>query len=159
MATKSNPPTNHFEFQGFQFPTTTPVPDEVFDILLPQLTHAEVRVLLYIIRRTFGFKKEKDNISLGQMVNGITTREGRVLDGGTGLAKSGVAKAIKGLLEKRVIVAQRNRSQERGNEPTTYALRFKSDPLSIQNGQGVSTLVDKGLSTEWTHNKQYYKKQ
>ena len=77
------------------------------------------------------------------MVNGITSKKGRVVDGGTGLAKSGAAKAIKGLLEKGVIVAQRNRSPQRGNEPTTYSLRFKNSPLS----------------TKWTHNKQLYKKQ
>ena len=99
MATDNH--NNHPQFPGFTRPTTTPVPDEVFDILMEQLSHAELRVLLYIIRRTFGFKKDKDDISLSQMVNGIKTKQGKVLDGGTGLARSGVAKAIKGLLEKK----------------------------------------------------------
>jgi hypothetical protein len=53
-------------FLGFQFPTTTPVPDEVFDVLMPQLSGAELKVLMYICRRTFGFKKESDSISLHQ---------------------------------------------------------------------------------------------
>jgi hypothetical protein len=52
--------THQATFPGFQFPTTTPVPDEVFDVLMPQLRGAELKVLLYICRRTFGFKKASE---------------------------------------------------------------------------------------------------
>ncbi len=71
-------------FRGFRFPNTTPVPDELFDELLADLSGAELKVLMYICRRTFGFKKERDTISLSQIASGIVTREGRVLDKGTG---------------------------------------------------------------------------
>jgi hypothetical protein len=77
------------------------------------------------MRRTFGFKREADTISLSQLVSGITTRDGQVLDRGTGLSKATVARGLKGLREKGVIESQRNRSAERGDEPTTYRLRFK----------------------------------
>ena len=76
-----------FHFQGFRSPRYTQVPDEVFDEFMPHLSGAELKVLLYIIRRTFGFKKESDNISLQQLLHGITTAEGTVLDRGTGLSK------------------------------------------------------------------------
>ena len=118
-----------FSFQGFYNPTTTPVPDEVFDSLLYFLTDPELRVLMYIIRRTFGFKKDADNISLKQLVEGIKTKDGRVLDLGTGISKPTVTKAVKGLVEKGVITAERNRSEERGDEPTTYMLRFRDTPV------------------------------
>jgi hypothetical protein len=113
-----------FRFTGFASPNYTQVPDEVFDVLLSELTGAEFKVLMYIIRRTFGFKKTFDNISLKQMVEGIKTNDGRTLDQGTGLSRPGVTKAVKGLEEKLIIVAQRNRSTERGDEPTTYHLHF-----------------------------------
>nr|MDP9471051.1 replication protein [Chloroflexota bacterium] len=64
-------------FDGFASPNFTQVPDELFDVLMPQLSDAELRVLLYIVRRTFGFKRDADAISLSQMVSGITTREGQ----------------------------------------------------------------------------------
>ena len=67
-------------FKGYSKPNYTPVPDELFDEQLPDLSGAELKVLLYIIRRTFGFKKESDNISLNQMLHGITTKEDVVLD-------------------------------------------------------------------------------
>src|SRR5215210_6096117 len=127
-----------FIFRGFDSPNTTQVPDAFFDVVAPELTEAELRVVLYIIRRTFGFKKDSDTISLRQMVDGITTKDGRVLDRGTGLKKSAVANTLNGLERKGVIVSKRNRSPEQGNEPTTYALHIKGHPLSVP--------VDKGLS-------------
>ncbi len=60
-------------FPGFQSPNYTMVPDELFDELMVELSGAELKVLLYIIRRTFGFKKDSDNISLSQLLNGIET--------------------------------------------------------------------------------------
>jgi len=116
-----------FRYDGFSNPNGTIVPDDVFDVLMPQLTDPELRVLLYIIRRTFGFKRDHDDISLKQMVEGIRTRNGRVLDRGTGISKAGVARGLKGLQVKGIIVAEHNSSAERGNEPTTYALRFRED--------------------------------
>ncbi|MDP9471835.1 MAG: replication protein [Chloroflexota bacterium] len=113
-------------FDGFASPNFTQVPDELFDVLMPQLSDAELRVLLYIVRRTFGFKRDHDAISLSQMVSGITTREGQVLDRGTGLSKATVARGLAGLREKGVILAERRSSAQRGNEATTYRLRFKT---------------------------------
>src|SRR5947209_15972592 len=57
-----------FHYEGFSSPLGTIVPDDVFDVLMPQLADPELRVLLYIIRRTFGFKRDHDDISLKQMV-------------------------------------------------------------------------------------------
>ena len=70
--------TKHpFHYEGFSTPNGTIVPDDVFDLLMPELTESELRVLLYILRRTYGFKKNSDSISLSQMVQGIRTKDGR----------------------------------------------------------------------------------
>ena len=50
----------HQRFRGYPGPNYTPVPDELFDEQLPDLSGAELKVLLYVIRRTFGFKRESD---------------------------------------------------------------------------------------------------
>lgn len=118
-----------YVFRGFSKPTYTQVPDELFDELMPRLSEAELKVLLYVVRRTFGFKKDSDTISLKQMVEGIKTRDGRQLDNGTGLSRPGVSKGVKGLVTKGVLIAIRNASVERGDEPTTYQLRF-ADPVA-----------------------------
>ena len=129
MATNNQ--TGNFKFEGFQFPTTTPVPDELFDEVMFHLTGAEIKVVLYICRRTFGFKKSSDNISLSQLANGITKKDGSILDRGTGLGKTSVARAVKSLEEKGVVVRSRRQSLEKGDEPTTYSLHLR--PVS-QNG-------------------------
>src|SRR5262245_18045437 len=115
-------------FSGFRSPNYTPVPDELFDELLAQLTGAELKVLLYVMRRTFGFKKTSDNISLSQITEGIVTRDGRRLDHGTVLAKSTAAIAVNGLVQKNVIIKVRNREPGRGDIPTTYALNILANP-------------------------------
>ena len=69
-------------FSGFTSPNYTQVPDELFDALMVELSGAELKVLLYIIRRTFGFKRDSDTISLSQMLSGLKTSDGRQLDRG-----------------------------------------------------------------------------
>ncbi len=113
-----------YHFEGFSAPNYTQVPNQLFDELLANLSDAELRVLLYIIRRTFGFQKASDDISLRQMVDGITTADGRQLDGGIGVSKATVARGLKGLQDKGVIVATRNRDPKLGDTATTYQLRF-----------------------------------
>jgi hypothetical protein len=121
-------------FKGFISPRYTQVPDALFDELMAYLSGAELKVLLYIIRRTFGFKKESDNISLRQICKGIKTREGEVLDKGTGLSLSTVQIALRGLLAKNCVITARNRSQEKGDEPTTYSLNMLPYTENRQGG-------------------------
>lgn len=132
------------EFPGFRNPRYTQVPDEVFDELLSELNESELKVLLYIIRRTFGFKKDSDNISIAQICKGIKTKDGKVLDKGTGLGKSSVARAIKGLEGKNIIIARRRKDQKKGFLPTTYSLNIIQQPLS-QNETRVVPLAAQGL--------------
>ena len=131
--------THQATFQGFQFPTTTPVPDEVFDVLMPQLSGAELKVLLYICRRTFGFKKESDSISLSQIAHGIITRAGRVLDGGTGLSKRHVINALKVLEKKNIITVTRTVDEAGLNSVNTYSLNIRASEkgVEIKSPQGV----------------------
>jgi hypothetical protein len=111
-------------FPGFRRPSYTMVPDELFDELLPDLSGAELKVLLFVVRRTFGFKRDADAISLAQMLHGVTTREGRVLHRGVGLSKPTLLGALRSLQAKGVLRAARRRSAAKGDEPTVYALRF-----------------------------------
>src|SRR3712207_2214089 len=94
------------KFRGFRSPNTTPIPDEVFDELLADLSGAELKVLLYICRRTFGWKKESDNISLNQMLRGITRKDGAQLDYGAGLSKPALLRTIRLLVQKGIILAE-----------------------------------------------------
>ena len=137
-----------FHYQGFSQPTTTPVPDDIFDIIAPELTEAELRVLLYIVRRTFGFKKDHDSISLTQMVKGIQTRDGKILDRGTGMSRQGVMNGTRGLQEKGIIEVKKMVSAEGDRDVNVYSLRFRKgvdneiDHHSQRGLLGVGNKVD-----------------
>src|SRR4051812_19113314 len=135
------PKTDDYQFGGFDPPYYTPVPDAVFDELLPHLSGNEVKVLLYIIRRTFGFKKERDAISLAQITSGIIRRDGTRQDQGAGVSRAGAAEAIKGLLAKRIILAERQQARDGGDAPTVYALRFRGES---RNWIGGVQKLDRG---------------
>lgn len=113
-----------FDFHGFQSPRYTMVPDEIFDKLLPHLSPSELKVLLYLVRRTFGFKKDSDTISLSQLCNGIKTRTGKVIDNGTGLSRPAVIKALKVLEENNIILAHRSRNYKGEKQTNTYSLNI-----------------------------------
>src|SRR5947209_6337878 len=124
-------------FRGFRRPYYTVVPDDVFDNLLPDLSGAEIKVLLYVVRRTFGFKKDSDTISLQQICKGITTKDGRQLDRGTGLNKDTAVRAVKGLVERNIIRTERRSTPKEGDQPTLYSLVFEDDPVSDNPTRGV----------------------
>jgi hypothetical protein len=123
------------------------VPDELFDEQLPELSGAELKVLLYIVRRTFGFKKASDNISLNQLLTGIVTKAGERLDRGTGLTKKTLLVALRSLEDKNIIRTERRQSAEKGNEPTTYRLNViapseeTTPPLVEKLPQGGGVII------------------
>lgn len=142
-------------FTGFALPNYTQVPDALFDELLPDLSGAELKVLLYIIRRTLGFKKPADDISLKQICEGIITRDGRMLDHGTGLAVSTASKAVKSLEEWGVIEAIRNQSAERGSEPTTYRLQLVAEGVYENRRRGGPKIEEARLRKSKTQETVY----
>ena len=123
-----------FQFAGFKNLNSTPIPDEFFDLLAVQLSEAELRVLLYIMRRTFGFKKTSDAISLSQLTDGIRKRDGSVLDHGTGLSKPSVLKAVSGLQAKGIIAIEKRTGYDGRNEVNVYSLRFQEGTGQTPSG-------------------------
>lgn len=112
------------EFQGFTVPTATPVPDQIFDELLPVLGLAELRVLLFLVRCTYGSRRLTADLSLRQMLTGVTDGEGYQVAPGVGLSKATLCRALASLRQRKVIVAERQQSPELGNEPTRYRLNI-----------------------------------
>ena len=92
------------------------------------------------------------------MLHGITTREGTVLDRGTGVAKQALLRALRSLQEKNIIRSVRQRSEGRGNEPTIYSLVMASEtlgmkvipPLVSKSDQGAVPESDHGVGAEIT---------
>lgn len=110
-------------------PRSTQIPDEIFDEYMAELSGAEFKVLCYIARRTFGFRKEADAISINQICEGITRRDGTRLDKGTGLSRSTAIEALKKLtaVDSLVLAEKRMVGESRENDVTVYCLNLEED--------------------------------
>jgi hypothetical protein len=124
-----------FYYEGFIKDIGTVVPDDVFDVLAPRLKESELRVLLYIVRHTFGWRKYSDAISLSQLTNGIRKRDGRIRDLGTGMSRKAVIAGVKGLVEKGIITVRKGRNERGDRMVNVYDIRFR---------QGADTQVTEG---------------
>lgn len=99
-------------------PAYTQTPNELFDKWVPVLREAELKVYLIIVRKTFGWHKNKDRISLSQ------------LETLTGLHRSNITKAIKSLLERGIITKET--IGEVGRQKTTYQLVMDEEVTNEQ---------------------------
>lgn len=108
-------------------PNSSQIPNVILDLVLPRISEAEARCLLYICRRTFGFHKDEDNISFSQFENGIKTSQGRRLDFGTGLSRPSVNAALQNLIKVGVIFVQQ---RSKGNR---YKLNLNMDVDKVVN--------------------------
>lgn len=74
-------------------PNTTQYPNFLFD-LMPTLKEGELRLLNAIVRKTYGWQKQKDRISISQMIEL------------TGMSKQGILDARERLINKNIIKAE-----------------------------------------------------
>src|SRR5215472_6530931 len=116
-------------------PNSTQIPDLILDQWMCELSGAEFKVLMYIARRTYGFGRDSDDISINQICRGICRRDGTQLDRGTGLSRSGVKEACNSLIRRGILVRSANVAHD-GREPeeSTYRLNLYA-PLPEEVGQ------------------------
>lgn len=57
-------------------PNTVQVPNDIFDKVMPIVSHAEFKVIMAIVRKTYGWRKHSDRISLRQIMamTGVSNR-------------------------------------------------------------------------------------
>lgn len=74
------------------------------------LTGSEQKILDYILRHTWGYKKTDDYISMRQISTGIITRAGKLIDRGCGIKhRKTIKKAIDGLVNKGFVQIERRK--------------------------------------------------
>ena len=122
---------SHTKFEGFEPSNTTPIPDIFFDHIMTTLSEAKLRVMLYIFRRTLGFKKQVDAISFDQFLFGIVTHdketgEEKHLDEGCGVkSRTALSKALKSLEADGYITSVKQVTAYGDNDTTRYHIHFK----------------------------------
>lgn len=93
----------------FSKPNYTQTPNEFFDEIAKTLKEGELRVLLVIMRQTFGWgNKQWDRISLSQFVEK------------TGMEEKSVCRSLQSLIEKKLVV--KHKEGPIGREKVWYSL-------------------------------------
>src|SRR5215217_7507067 len=112
---------------------------------MQDFTGAELKVILFLIRRTYGFGKDDDAVSLSQLLQGMKERgTGRILNKGTGLTKKTLLQALTNLESQGHVIREQRRSDERGNEPTVYRLNIQiASLLELETGAGEQSELEK----------------
>lgn len=97
------------------YPNTFQVPNVLIDVM-PSLSESELRILIAVIRKTYGWHKPKDKIAQSQY---------KLM---TGLSKPSIQNGVKGLIEKGLIEIIK---KGHGRESTEYAILLHN--LEVKN--------------------------
>jgi DNA-binding PadR family transcriptional regulator len=118
------------KFEGFPDVTGnfTQVPNIAFQIM-HELSGAEYKCLMYIIRHTYGFDEPIKAITLDEFQNGRKRRDGTRMDKGTGLSKQTIISALKSLLEAGYLIVEKNDS-DKARKERVYGVNRMSKNLT-----------------------------
>ena len=114
-------------------PNFTQIPNVVFDYWMNVLSPAEFKVLLCLCRKTFGYHKLSDLVSLSQ------------IEELTGLSRKGIIKNIKSLINHNLIKKTKSKSESKKGvyETNSYQIHVHS----VEEGRELSTPGGRELST------------
>ncbi len=116
----------------------TRLPNDILDRWLPEVTGAELKVLLYIARRTFGFHEDQAAIGLQRICTGIPGK-----DRGTGLHLETAHAAVTRLVAKGLVVCNGG-SGTRNGVRSTYSINLQGGANLTENPKGDLTENPKG---------------
>ena len=133
-------------------PNHTMIPNRHLDYIMPHLTGAQLKVLFYIDRRTFGFQKKGHAIAYSQFLNGITKKNGDILDLGCGVSKPSLVGALDFLCEVGLI--EKVKDSGKTNSYSVIIDYNLNDVLrKITKGHGKKTDHVHGKKTDHVHGK------
>lgn len=120
-----------------------PIPNSIFDKYQKELKPSEFSVLLAIIRKTWGWNKTEDRISVSQICTATNLSNRTVID------------SLKVLEQKKIIS-----TKKRHNRTTKIRLRLdktseKISPQTYQTSEKFSPQLVKNLHTQQYNNNTY----
>jgi hypothetical protein len=127
-------------FRGFIKPTSnfSKLPHQLIDLLPCIETVGELKVILYVLRHTWGYQDDSKRITVDEFMHGRKRRDGRRLDGGTGLSEHTVSDGVKRAMNHgflSVHVDDRDRARIR----KSYSLCVQNDAEEVSGTEGTKT--------------------
>jgi hypothetical protein len=126
------------DFQGFRRPTQNwyALPNEWTDITAKINSLAELKVIEYVLRHTWGFNRgwgKFQRISTEEFSNGRKRKKGGRIDQGTGLSQSSVYEGLKKAVRDGYLVEQIDK-RDLGRITKSYKVRMTEEDPSPNTG-------------------------
>lgn len=99
-------------YEGLRAPNFTQMPNELFDQLLPRLSESQLKVVLVLARKTFGWHQPITAASLSELA------------AATGLGRRSIAYAVDELEAFGVILVHSERAGDHSHAINLYCLRM-----------------------------------
>lgn len=116
----------------------SPMPHQLIDEFPNITTISEMKVVLYILRHTWGYGDNEKHITLDEFQHGRKRRDGTRIDTGTGLSKPAIIAGLK-LAVKHGYIARETEDSDRTRIRHTYRLLEYDPSQSVIQGSKVFT--------------------
>lgn len=143
----SDPETPQARFAGFVPPKEnwSKLPHDLIDQLPAFKTLGELKVVLYILRHTWGFEgTERRRISLDEFQHGRRKKDGSRMDTGAGMSKPNIVKGLK-LAEQHGFITVTRDDTDKGRKSRVYELRMNDGECA---GTESKPLGETGVETK-----------
>ena len=117
------------------------VPNEWTDICAGINSLAELKVVQYVMRHTWGGQEYgiRKRINIDEFINGCRRRDGERMDKGTGLSKSSVIAGLRRAVEHGLLVEEIDGS-DKGRGKKSYFLRMNPEgTLGAEEAEAASS--------------------
>jgi phage replication O-like protein O len=123
-------------------PNYTPIPNVIIDYWMPRLSSIEFNVLLFICRKTFGWHKFRDRISLSQIMEAVQS------------GRSRISEAIKTLIALNLV--KKFTEGPEGNQKNYFEVHISNNSAQCRNGTPPS--AETAPTKETNQNKETLKR-
>jgi len=133
-------------FQGFTIPKQNyfKVPNEWINITAEITSLAEMKVVQYVLRHTWGFHEygQVKRISLDEFEHGRKTKDGTRMDKGVGMSRPSITDGIRRAVEHGFLIVKTDDS-DKGRVKKSYGLQMELPPKNLIAGGSESLLGGK----------------
>jgi hypothetical protein len=126
------------KFVGFSTPddgySYTQLPNELFAVLDRITSMTELKIILYVLRHTWGFQEheKQKKLTIDEFMHGRKLKDGTRMDSGTGLSDYGVKDGIAKALEHEFINCEID-DRDKGRIKKYYGIKTYKGPYNDES--------------------------
>lgn len=102
-------------------PNTTPFPNFLIDFVMPIISNPTTKVMMFLVRKIYGWNKDCDHISISQIVKG------------TNIDRRSVVRALNDLCERKIILKIKSEGKKGSHSANLYS--FNEDLPKLPKGK------------------------